>query len=94
MCLKAKWLFGIARLALLPVVLVPAITSQTQARAPQAVLAACHDDVRRLCAAVLWNAEARRIAANGEATVPTPEELEAMLAQRQARYAEPHWGAP
>jgi len=52
------------------------------------------DNVRRLCAAVLWNAEARRIAANGEATVPTPEELEAMLAQRQARYAEPHWGAP
>ena len=61
MCLiRAKWLFGIARLALLSVVLVPAITPQTKARAPQPVLAACHDDVRRLCAAVLWNAEARQ----------------------------------
>ena len=26
--------------------------------------------------------------------VPTPAELEAMLAQRQARYAEPKWGTP
>jgi hypothetical protein len=61
MCLiRAKWSFGIARLALLLVVLVPAITSQAKAAAPQAVRAACHDDVRRLCAAVLWNAEARQ----------------------------------
>ena len=26
--------------------------------------------------------------------VPGPEELEAMLAHRQARYAEPKWGTP
>ena len=26
--------------------------------------------------------------------VPTPAELEAMLAWRQGRYAEPHWGTP
>ena len=26
--------------------------------------------------------------------IPGPEELEAMLAQRQARYAEPHWEVP
>jgi len=26
--------------------------------------------------------------------VPGPEELEAMLARRQGRYAEPHWGTP
>ena len=61
MCLiGAKWLFGIAHLALLSVVLVAAITSQTEAAAPRAVLAACHDDVRRLCAAVLWKSEARQ----------------------------------
>jgi hypothetical protein len=26
--------------------------------------------------------------------IPGPEELEAMLARRQARYAEPKWGTP
>jgi hypothetical protein len=26
--------------------------------------------------------------------VPGPEELEEMLARRQGRYAEPHWGTP
>jgi hypothetical protein len=26
--------------------------------------------------------------------IPGPEELEEMLARRQARYAEPHWGTP
>jgi hypothetical protein len=56
----AKWVFGIGRLALLSVVLVPAITSQTQAAAPQAVRAACSGDAQRLCAAVLGDSKKRQ----------------------------------
>jgi hypothetical protein len=47
---------GIGRLALLSLVLVPAITSQTEAATPpQYVRAACVGDARRLCASVLRN---------------------------------------
>jgi hypothetical protein len=56
----AKWVFGIGRLALLSVVLVPAITSRTEAAPPQAVRAACSGDAQRLCAGVFGNPEARR----------------------------------
>jgi len=56
-----NWLFGIGRLALLSVVLLPAITSQTKAATPPAyVRAACTGDAKRLCAAVLRNTPKRQ----------------------------------
>src|SRR5215472_17714259 len=54
-----KWVFSIARLALLSVVLISAITSPTEAAPPQAVRAACSGDAQRLCAAVLGDPKAQ-----------------------------------
>jgi hypothetical protein len=59
--LTSKWAFGIGRLALLTVILVPAITSQTEAATPpKYVRAACHDDAKRLCASVLRDTPKRQ----------------------------------
>jgi hypothetical protein len=52
---------GIGHLALLTLVLVPAITSQTEAASPpQYVRAACIGDAKRLCASVLRNTPKRQ----------------------------------
>ena len=59
--LTSKWVFRINRLALLTVILVPAITSQTEAATPpKYVRAACHDDAKRLCASVLRDTPKRQ----------------------------------
>jgi hypothetical protein len=57
--LGTKWVASVIRLAVLSVLLVPAITSQTQAAPPQAVRAACSGDAQRLCAAVLGDPKAQ-----------------------------------
>jgi hypothetical protein len=59
--LRSKLVFGIGCVALLTVILVPAITSQTEAATPpKYVRAACHDDARRLCAKVLSDTPKRQ----------------------------------
>jgi hypothetical protein len=56
----SKWLFVIGRFALLTVVLVSGITSQTEAAPPKYVQAACRSDAKRLCASVLRNTQKRQ----------------------------------
>ena len=59
--LMSKWVLGIGRFALLTVILVSAIASQTDAAAPpKYVRAACHDDAKRLCASVLRDTPKRQ----------------------------------
>jgi hypothetical protein len=56
----AKWVFGVARLALLSVFLISTTTFATKAAPPQAVRAACSDDAQRLCAAAFGNPQRRQ----------------------------------